>query len=227
MSARTLPAAFIIGLLLAIVATTGTAAESARREFSDALRATRSMEHGAELFKKCAVCHGVSGNGSDDGNIPRIAGQHFRVLVRQLVDYRHETRWDIRMEHFAGRDLLADAQSIADVAGYIALLSRDAPRNVGDGTLLRHGAEVYASRCVECHGPSGQGENLTMTPRLAGQHYPYLLRQMYDGVDGRRPNFSAGHVRIFAKLQRDDIVGMADFLSRSEWTGPRQAMAAR
>src|SRR3954469_14833188 len=123
MSARTLREASIIGVLLVVACTSATAAESARQEFTVALQATRSLEHGAELFQKCAACHGASGNGSDDGNIPRIAGQHFRVLVRQLVDYRHETRWDIRMEHFAGRNLLPDAQSIADVAGYVSLLS--------------------------------------------------------------------------------------------------------
>jgi cytochrome c553 len=214
----------ILGALLAIASAGAAAAESARHEFTQALQATRSLVHGEELFQKCAVCHGPSGNGADDGSIPRIAGQHFRVLVRQLVDYRHETRWDIRMEHFAGRSLLADPQSIADVAGYISLLSRDAPRNVGDGALLKYGAEVYARRCVECHGPNGEGENLSMTPGLAGQHYAYLLRQMYDGVDGRRPNFSTSHIRILARLQRDDIVGLADFLSRADWTGPRQAV---
>jgi hypothetical protein len=48
---------------------------------------------------------------------------------------------------------------------------------------------------------------------------------MYDGVDGRRPIFSASHVRVLARLQREDIVGLADFLARSEWTGPIEALA--
>jgi cytochrome c553 len=221
-------AALLLSSVVVAGAAPGTAraAETSRKEFSEALRAKPSLEQGAELFRPCVACHGREGNGSDDGSIPRIAGQHFRVLVRQLVDYRHETRWDIRMEHFAGRRLLADAQSIADVATYVSLLSRDAPRNVGDGALVRHGAAIYAKNCVECHGPNGEGENLAMNPRLAGQHYQYLLRQMYDGVDGRRPNFSAGHVKLLARLDRDDLVGIADFLSRSDWTGPRQALAA-
>jgi cytochrome c553 len=183
------------------------------------------VQHGAELFKACAACHGPTGNGADDGSIPRIAGQHFRVLVRQLVDYRYEKRWDIRMEHYAGRRLLNDPQSIADVAAYVAQLARDAPRNVGDGSLFRNGAQVYAQRCTECHGPRGEGQGLALVPRVAGQHYAYLLRQMYDGVDGRRPNFSSSHVRTFARLQRDDLVGLADFLARSEWTGPTEEPA--
>ncbi len=203
------------------------AAESASREVAEAVRARPNLDRGAELFRACAACHGTTGNGADDGSVPRIAGQHFRVLVRQLVDYRHETRWDIRMEHYAGRGLLTNSQAIADVAGYAAQLARDAPRNVGDGQQVRHGSQVYAQRCSECHGQRGEGDDLSMIPRLAGQHYEYLLRQMYDAVDGRRPNFSPDHIKLLARLQRDDLMGVADFLARSEWKGPQEAFAAR
>lgn len=203
------------------------AAETARQEISAAERASPNLERGAELFRDCAACHGSRGEGSDDGGVPRIAGQHFRVLVKQLVDYRHEKRWDIRMEHYAGGRLLSDAQSIADVAAYVAELGSEMPRNAGDGTLVDHGADLYKRRCAECHGSVGQGDNRAAVPRLAGQHYDYLLRQMYDAVDGRRPNFSASHVRMLGRLQRDDLVGIADFLSRSWWTGTPDSVAGR
>jgi cytochrome c553 len=214
-----------VALVVLLAPAVVSAASTSQREFEAALKARPDLAHGAELFNACAKCHGPSGNGADDGSIPRIAGQHFRVLVRQLVDYRHELRWDIRMEHFAGRDLLKDARAIADVAAYVSQLAREAPRNVGDGSFLKHGQLIYAQRCAECHGEAGEGDGRALTPRVSGQHYAYLLRQMYDGVDGRRPNFSAGHIRIFARLQRDDFVGLADFLSRSEWTGPVDALA--
>ena len=32
---------------------------------------------------------------------PRIAGQHYSVLLKQLVDFRHGKRWDFRMEERA------------------------------------------------------------------------------------------------------------------------------
>jgi cytochrome c553 len=216
-------------MMIAMVsaAVPATAAESAQAEIAAANRATPDIDHGAQLFQGCAACHGPAGDGSEDGGVPRIAGQHFRVLVKQLVDYRHEKRWDIRMEHYAGRRLLLDAQSIADVAAYIAGLGREMPRIVGDGKLVEHGAGVYAQRCAECHGTVGQGDNRSTVPRLAGQHYEYLLRQMYDAVDGRRPNFSASHVRLLGKLQRDDLVGIADFLSRSSWVAPSGQPLAR
>ncbi|HVY79825.1 MAG TPA: c-type cytochrome [Steroidobacteraceae bacterium] len=206
--------------LVSLVVGSAHASSAATQELNAALAKTISLKHGAELFHTCAACHGASGNGSENGDVPRIAGQHFTVIVGQLVNYRHDARWDIRMEHYAGRQLLADPQSIADVAGYISQLSGEQTRNVGDGELVRHGAAVYSAKCSQCHGPTGEGSDSARVPRLAGQHYAYLLRQMYDAVDGRRPNFSRSHVRLLAKLQRDDFVGLADFLSRSEWTGP-------
>jgi len=203
-----------------IVIGTAGASSVAKQEYSAVFAKTVNLEHGAELFRACAACHGANGGGSTNGDVPRIAGQHFEVIVRQLVDYRHDARWDIRMEHYAGRKLLDDAQSIADVAGYISQLSGDGARNIGNGELAKHGGEVYAAKCAKCHGPMAEGSAPDHVPRLAGQHYAYLLRQMYDAVDGRRPNFSPAHVRLLAKLERDDFVGLADFLARSEWTGP-------
>ena len=152
-----------------------------------------------------------------DGSIPRIAGQHYRVLIRQLVDYRFDRRWDIRMERYADRHVLGNPQAIADVAAYVSQMDRDAPRGVGAGDLVERGAAVYAAQCAECHGASGEGDGEKLIPRIAGQHYKYLLRQMYDAVDGRRPNFSRSHVRLLKRLERDDFVGLADVLSRAQW----------
>jgi cytochrome c553 len=203
-------------IAVAILPVWVAAAENARSELDAALRSTPNLNHGAELFRNCAVCHGSSGQGSIDGGVARIAGQHVSVIAKQLVDYRHDRRWDIRMEHFADQHHLVDSQSIMDVASYVHDLTPDVPPGVGDGELVEHGSELFAERCKGCHGLSGEGNAAKMIPRLAGQHYEYLMRQIYDTVDRRRPNMSRAHVRLFARLDRDDIVGLSDFLSRQQ-----------
>jgi cytochrome c553 len=204
-----------------------SAAENARSELDAALRSTPDLNHGAELFRNCAVCHGSSGQGSLDGGVARIAGQHVSVIAKQLVDYRHDRRWDIRMEHFADQHHLVDSQSIMDVASYIHDLTPDVPPGVGDGQLVEHGSALFAERCKGCHGLSGEGSAAKKIPRLAGQHYEYLMRQIYDAVDGRRPNMSRAHIKMFARLNRDDIVGLSDFLSRlSSRPRPADAVAS-
>jgi cytochrome c553 len=190
------------------------AVATARQELQQALRSKPNLDHGAELFRNCAVCHGPQGGGTRDGGVPRIAGQHISVLAKQLVDYRHDRRWDIRMEHFADKHHLSDGQAIADVTAYIHQLTADAPPGVGDGELAPHGFNVYDRLCNTCHGKTAEGDAKRMVPRIAGQHYDYLMRQIYDATDGRRPNFPVVHVRLLAHLDRRDIVGLADYLSR-------------
>jgi cytochrome c553 len=190
------------------------AAADTEDEYRAVLKANIDTSHGGILFETCARCHGANGAGQTDGSVPAIAGQHFRVIARQLVDYRHDERWDVYMEHFADFPTLIFTQDVADVAGYISSLERAGPRAQGNGEYLDHRAELYARRCASCHGAHGEGSDTKGYPRLAAQHYPYLVRQMHDALEGRRPNFSRPHVRLLSRFDRDDIDGVADYLSR-------------
>lgn len=205
-------ALFLVGVMLPLASTAATVAQ---REFAEVTRRTADMEHGAVLFQTCSKCHGPDGAGSRAVGTPEIAGQHSRVLVKQLVDYRHNRRWDFRMEPVAQQHIMADAQAIADVVGYLSELDWKPAGGIGDGELVTHGQGVYVLRCQSCHGKTGEGDAEKFVPRLAGQHYGYLLRQMHDAVEGRRPNFALTHIRLLQKLDRDDFVGLADFLSRA------------
>jgi cytochrome c553 len=195
----------------------GDAASASRQEYQDALHSKPNLDRGADLFRTCLVCHGPSGAGVPDGSVPRIAGQHFSVILAQLVDYRHDKRWDPRMEHFADSHHLTNAQALADVAAYVSQLQTQPEDRlgVGSGDLASHGAQIYASACASCHGPDAEGSARQQIPQLAGQHFEYLRRQIYDAVDGRRPNFSREHIGLLARLEHDDIVAVCDFLSRT------------
>jgi len=204
-------------LLAAIVlapAVIAIAMPSASQEYLEAVKATPDLDRGAHYFTICANCHGAKGGGSVDGKVPRIGGQHFRVVARQLVAFRHGQRWDILMENFADRHRLPDAQAIADVAFYVSQLDDPTPPGLGSGELAPQGARIYFRRCESCHGSSGQGDPDRAVPRIGGQHYEYLRRQIYDAVDGRRPGFPSSHVRLLAELDHDEIAGVADYLSR-------------
>jgi cytochrome c553 len=211
-------AVFAVAAFPSVVSATSTS----RQEFLDATRAKPNLENGAELFSTCAACHGKNGEGTSDGSVPSIGGQHLTVLVKQLVDFRHNRRWDIRMEHFADRHHLKNAQDIADVAGYVNQLPTRQQTGIGDGKSVGHGATVYFQHCESCHGATGQGDANNKVPRLAGQHYEYLERQFHDTADGRRPNMNHEHVRVFRRLEMQDFVGLADYLSRLIPEGARR-----
>lgn len=215
---------YISALMITVTLGFGPAAfpqDSAHRqgsitEFIDAAQLEPDLARGAKLFETCAACHGPDGTGTDDGEIPAIAGQHGSVLLKQLTDFRHEQRRDPRMQYFADRHHLPGAQELTDVAAYVASLPRF-PRTsggIGDGTSLGEGASTYFRECERCHRPLGQGDLLTRRPRLAGQHYAYLLRQLEDTAQKRRPGMDAAHVHMLERLSDAQLRGVADYLSR-------------
>ncbi len=185
-------------------------------EFRAALALEPDLKHGAQLFDTCAACHGADGLGARDGSVPAIAGQHVSVLVKQLVDFRHDRRWDERMQNFASHHHLEGAQDLLDVSAYAESLQRWPPLEggTGDGKALQRGANVYFLKCEGCHGPLGQGELRRMRPRLAGQYYIYLMRQLGETAAGERPGMDADHVQRIGSLSLEERQGVADYLSR-------------
>jgi cytochrome c553 len=191
-------------------------AETARKELLAAARLTPNSAQGEMLFATCAACHGTSGQGVSDGSVPAIAGQHGSVLLKQLTDFRNGQRWDQRMQHFVDEHHLPTLQDVTDVAAYVSRLPRfpAMAASIGDGAFLQAGASVYFQKCEACHGPLGQGDVLRFRPRLAGQHYEYLLRQMGLTAAGFRPGMDPAHVARLRELSPEQIRGVADYLSR-------------
>jgi cytochrome c553 len=196
----------------------GWSANSAQQEFARVIASKPDLAHGQELFQQCAACHGPDGGGQVSGSIPRIAGQHYRVLVRQVIDFRHGTRWDFRMEGVAtSHEVIPELQDIADVTWYVSQLSRDGARGIGDGEYVERGKSLYAERCASCHGPQADGDDKKGIPRIAGQHAGYLARQIYDAVDNRRPLLARSHGKYFKPMDFQDVLGLSDYLSRIGW----------
>jgi cytochrome c553 len=207
---------FSMGLLSMCLASGAGAAVRDRQDLDAVRRLSPDVLHGAEVFAKCASCHGADGGGEASGSVPRIAGQHYPVLIRQLVDFRNGKRWDIRMEGVAtSHDVIPELQDIADVARFVSQMPREGAPGVGDGQNVDAGARIYAERCATCHGAKAEGDESKAVPRLAGQHAAYLSRQLYDAVDGRRPALSASHGKRFDDLDFQQVRGIADWLSRS------------
>ena len=189
-------------------------AASGAQELSEVVAKTPDLRAGAARFETCAACHGPDGGGVADGTVPVIAGQRYEVLVRQIVGFRHDRTWEPRMTHFVNREHLADAQAIADVAGYISQLPR--PRRAGNGLnmFLEIGARVYLERCIGCHGTRAADGGPGSQSILAGQHYGFLLHQMLETADGHRATMSGAHLQLMRQLSWQEITGVADYLSR-------------
>lgn len=186
----------------------------AKEELRTALQATPDTADGARLFTVCTECHGPHAEGKASGWPPEIAGQHRRVIVKELVDYRAGERWYDPMERIAGIHVLGSTQDVADVAAYVARLAPSADTTPGPQRWVAKGAELYALRCQWCHGERGEGNDERFVPRVAGQQYEYLLRQLHDTREARRPNMRTQHLRLIERSSAQELMGLASYMSR-------------
>jgi cytochrome c553 len=116
------------------------------------------------------------------------------------------------MEHFTDKHHLTRLQDVADVAAFVSDMPVTRASGHGSGEYLRHGEQPYGRVCSSCHGPAAEGSE--RYPRLAGQHYEYLLRQMHDIVEGRRHSFQTDHMNLPEPFEPADFACIADYLSR-------------
>jgi cytochrome c553 len=210
------PNRHLVAMGLGLVALLGITPAHPRQanELQDALQLKPDREHGRSLYDNCATCHRPDGGGEPTRAIPNIAAQHYAVVIEQLANFRAETRWDLRMVAFTGEHRLAGPQDLADVAEYIAALPPRPSPEVGPGDGTAVGGQLYSRVCQGCHGIRGEGNGSLRYPRLGGQHFNYLVRRMRARPASERPKPSWDHAALFSILSDDQVVAVADYLSR-------------
>lgn len=140
--------------------------------------AARGASGAERLYAPCVVCHQPNAWGSADGAIPNLAGQQPRYLEQQLTLFRSGARVDTAMNLVAEHPKFADRNNIVALAAYLSALEPNPNPVKGSGEHLRLGQEVFMHICAACHGFDGRGNAANRVPRIAGQHYPYLRRQI-------------------------------------------------
>jgi cytochrome c553 len=87
--------------------------------------------------------------------------------------------------------LLVVAASILALCGRSASAQLDRVDEIIDKALALQpdpvaGGRLYRKHCSACHGRNADGNSQTVTPALAGQVAPYLVKQLADLVEGYR-----------------------------------------
>lgn len=177
-------------------------------------QAKPDLENGKKVYALCANCHLDNGWGKSDGSFPVLAGQHPQVMLKQMYDIRSRYRENPTMYPFSDPQSIGGEQALADVIAYISGLRPDPDPGKGDGSRLKQGKQIYQQRCQQCHGVNGEGNDKALFPRLRGQHYAYLLRQLKGIRDGYRKNANPDMISQIQDLTNNDLDAIADYLSR-------------
>jgi cytochrome c553 len=166
------------------------------------------LEAGRDKTAVCVPCHGRDGN-STNRDMPSLAGQPPLYTYYQLLQFREGQRVDPQMSPVAVGLSDADMQ---DMAAYYAAQTPAAPRGTGDPERLEAGRKlVQTHHCDSCHVPGLVGQN--HIPRLAGQHYEYLLKQLRAYKAQTRTDLDGSMTMAAQPLSAEDIEILAYYLS--------------
>jgi len=202
-----------------------------------ALQATApaaDLDYGEEINETCAGCHGEYGQGTIDGEYPRLAGLDPAYIARQLRHFKDRSRVNIPMTPYAtDRELPED--DVLAISAYLASIdlpsklppldeeSFDAFERLQAGKRVvniarypgdpQRGQAIYGRECATCHGIDGQGDRQRDIPQLAGQYSVYLLRQVENFREGERLHDDPRDAGIFRRFSDDEIDDVLAWLS--------------
>jgi len=183
-------------------------------ELTQAMSLEPDVENGKEIFKLCMACHQANGWGLEDGSFPQLSGQHRSVIIKQIADIRAGNRDNPQMYPISKESVMGGPQAISDVAAYIDTLPMDPEPGTGRGINEERAEKLFYRKCAECHGADGSGDAERFFPRIHGQHYEYLLRQIKWIRNGKRRNANPVMVKRVKKMKMEDLELLADYVSR-------------
>jgi cytochrome c553 len=208
-----------VGLQLALLAIVTLAFSAASRAKVSHVGASRHSV--AAKIRYCEDCHGLSAQGFRGYYpIPRLAGQQPQYLENQLRAFVERNRPNPIMSNVA--HVLRPAMIKAIVARFQRLHPR--PAGPGPKRLVAAGRSIFengvpqdnVAACAACHGPdaTGHGE----IPRLAGQLYPYVVKELINwpkerGQNPANPDTSLIMKPVAHSLTKRQIEAVAAFVS--------------
>ena len=145
------------------------------------------------VTRVCATCHGQRGI-STSPMFPYLAGQQAVYLEIQLKAFRDRSRADPHAQAFMwGMAAQLTDAAITEIAAYYAA-QRPAPGKTAGREETAAGKKIFEEGmpaqqvppCQSCHGDKAAGNG--PFPRLAGQHRPYLERQLAAFISNARAN---------------------------------------
>ena len=156
----------------------------------------------------CVACHGPGGN-STSGAFPVLAGQNARYIYLELKDFKEGRRKDPSMDPIAAPLTQGDMLALGDH------FSKQKPTPTG---FVADAAKVSAGRkksdevlCPMCHQGEFVGQN--EIPRVAGQQYDYIKKQLLDFKAKRRTNDAGNMTSVAGTLSDADIENLAHYIA--------------
>jgi cytochrome c553 len=189
-----------------LIAATGACAETAKGDPAKAQQIVNTV---------CVACHGADGNSLVPAN-PKLAGQHYDYLLKQLRDFKSGERKNPIM---TGMVAALSPEDMANLAAYFSS-QKQAPGSAKDKDLVALGQKIYRAgnfanglpACAACHSPDGAGIPAQF-PRIGGQHADYVETQLKNFRNSDRTNDPGKAMQsVAAKMTDKEMKAVADYI---------------
>ena len=136
-----------------------------------------------KTIETCGTCHGVNGR-SIAPTFPNLAAQTAPYIEAQLHAFKNQTRADPDAQAYMWGMASPLSDSMIDALAEYFSSQKAAEGRPGSPALIAQGKRLFEEGvparqippCASCHGTHAEGRDIF--PRLAGQHAPYLLKQL-------------------------------------------------
>jgi len=163
---------------------------------------------------QCFLCHGMDGESSTT-LYPRLAGQHYQYVAKQLADFKSGKRASDTMNDMAKELSPEDMLALGVYFEKKPAVSNE----VEDSQLVAVGQYIFqrgnefsgVAACASCHGDKGYGT--AQLPRLAGQVAKYTEQQLKSFNERQRTNDNAVMHSIASKLSPLEVHAVAAYIS--------------
>lgn len=185
-------------------------------------KATPSAERGKVIAAGvCAACHAADGNSTIGAN-PKLAGQHYDYLVKQLKEFKAVGDKPAARPNPVMGGMVAGLteDQMKDLAAYFAA-QKQTDNSAKNKATVELGQKLYRAgdqskglaACAACHGPAGGGMP-AQYPRIAGQHAEYIEAQLKAFRAGERANDPNKMMRMVAlKMTDAEIKAVSDYVA--------------
>jgi len=162
----------------------------------------------------CFVCHGAEGESSSEV-FPRLAGQHWQYIAKQLDNFKTGKRKSTAMADMVAK-LTPDEMEALGKFFEKQKFEVEPPK---DADLAGMGKYIYLhgnkfsglAACASCHGADAKGTS--SLPRLAGQYASYIETQLKQFNQRERTNDNAVMHAIVSKMTPLEMAAVAEYLS--------------
>ena len=162
----------------------------------------------------CFVCHGAEGESSSEV-FPRLAGQHWQYIAKQLENFKSGRRKSTAMADMVAKLTPDEMQALGRYFEKMAP-PKEQPKDsdlAGVGRYIFHAGNKFSGvpACVGCHGINADGA--AHLPRLGRQIAAYVETQLKLFNKRERTNDNAVMHTVVEKMTPLEMHAVAEYLS--------------